>query len=175
LGGVSLDEYYRAINSVGASPIRVEADEVTYNLHIMLRFFLERDIFEGPLEVKDLPEAWNARSRELLGIVPKDDAEGVLQDIHWSMGAFGYFPTYTLGNLYASQFMASLRSEVPDLDGRLASGDLKTPLEWLRSSIHVHGRVFSAAELCRRVTGEALDPGFFVGYLREKYGLIYEL
>ncbi|MFP4232211.1 MAG: carboxypeptidase M32 [Spirochaetaceae bacterium] len=175
LHDISLDDFYRAINRVEPSFIRVEADEVTYNLHIILRFNLEKRLVAGELTVEDLPEAWREESKELLGIAPKKDADGVLQDVHWSFGAFGYFPSYALGNLYAAQFYASLRAAVGDLDEQLGNGDLSPVLSWLRSNVHAPGSTLTPTELCEEVTGSSLDAGHFTSYLREKYAGIYEL
>jgi carboxypeptidase Taq len=175
LGDVPLEAFYRAINKVEPSLIRVEADEVTYNLHIILRFELERAMIDGTLAVKDVPEAWNAKMRELLGVVPATDAEGCLQDIHWSLGTFGYFPTYALGNLYAAQFFAAAKRDVPDLSERIGRGDLAVLREWLRVNIHRHGQVHRAGELVRRVTGQALSIEAFMAYLQGKYTAIYGL
>jgi carboxypeptidase Taq len=173
LTGISVQDFYRAVNKVQPSLIRVEADEVTYGLHIVLRFNLELALINGEIRVAELPEAWRKASEDLLGIVPQTDAEGVLQDIHWSMGGIGYFPTYALGNLYAAQFYHTLRSEIPDLDEQLASGMLAPVLEWLRSNIHNHGSARTAGELVREVTGEDLNPQYFTAYLDEKYGGVY--
>ncbi|MFP4374063.1 MAG: carboxypeptidase M32 [Spirochaetaceae bacterium] len=175
LADVGLDDYYRAVNRVEPTFIRVEADEVTYSLHIILRFNLEKQLVTRELEVEDLPDAWREESKTLLGIVPRSDADGVLQDIHWSLGAIGYFPTYALGNLYAAQFYASLRRSVPELDERLAAGDLSPVLSWLRSNVHAPGSTMTPAELCEEVTGASLDAGHFVSYLREKYAGIYDV
>jgi len=175
LGGVPLGAFHGAINKVQPSLVRVEADEVTYTLHIILRFELERAMIDGTLAVKDVPEAWNAKARELLGIVPARDAEGCLQDIHWSLGVFGYFPTYALGNLYAAQFFAAARRDVPDLIERIRRGDLAALREWLRVNIHRHGQLYRPGELVRRVTSKALSTEPFMSYLREKYSGIYGL
>lgn len=175
LADVEIEDFYRAVNRVEPSFIRVEADEVTYGLHIILRFNLEKRLIGGDLEVDDLPDAWRDESKALLGIAPKNDADGVLQDIHWSHGAFGYFPTYALGNLYAAQFYASMRRSMPDLDERLATGDLSPVLSWLRSNVHAPGSTMTPGELCEEVTGAPLDAGHFVRYLREKYSDIYGL
>ena len=175
LAGVGLTEFYRGINVVEPSLIRVEADEVTYNLHILARFELEKRLLGGELAVPDLPGAWNEQYRDLLGIVVPDDARGVLQDIHWSMGSFGYFPTYTLGNLYAAQLFHTLRRELPGLEEEVGRGDFTSVLAWLREKIHRHGRVVPAAELCRQVTGQALDPAHLLEYLDRKYSEIYGL
>ncbi len=175
LGDVSLDAFFGAINFVEPSLIRVEADEVTYNLHIILRFELERELIAGRLETRDVPETWNAKMRELLGITPPKDAEGCLQDIHWSMGAFGYFPTYALGNLYAAQFFDAARRAIPDLKERIRRGEFRPLLDWLRTHIHQHGQRYRATELVERVTGEPLSIEPFMNYLREKFLPIYGL
>ncbi len=173
LDGVTLDRFYRAVNRVEPSLIRVEADEVTYSLHIILRFRLEVALLSKDLRVEDLPAAWNEQSERLLGIRPDSDAAGVLQDVHWSLGLFGYFPTYALGNLYAAQFLETMRGDLPGLDDRLREGNLTVILDWLRSRVHRHGSVFPASELCRRVTGSELDPDAFIGYLERKYAAVY--
>jgi carboxypeptidase Taq len=175
LAGIRVEEFYRGINAVQPSLIRVEADEVTYNLHIMARFELEKRLIAGELGVEDLPAAWNEQYRSLLGIVPPDDAQGVLQDIHWSMGSFGYFPTYALGNLYAAQLFQVLRRDLSALDQHLLRGEFAPILAWLREKVHRVGRTVPAAELCRQVTGRDLDPGFLLAYLEGKYAGIYEL
>ncbi|TVR52267.1 MAG: carboxypeptidase M32 [Spirochaetaceae bacterium] len=175
LGSVSEEEFYRAINIVEPSLIRVEADEVTYCLHIILRFNLEKALVSRALSVKDLPEAWREQSREMLGVVPETEADGVLQDIHWSMGAFGYFPTYALGNLYAAQFTTALKSDIPDFDAKIGAGEFAPILSWLRSKIHLHGNSKTANELCEDITGSSLSSDFFVEYLTEKYTDVYGL
>lgn len=173
----SLDtmRFYRAVNKVESSFIRVEADEVTYTLHIILRFTLETKMVTGELKVKDLPEAWNSLFLELFGIKPQSDSDGVLQDIHWSMGGIGYFPTYSLGNLYGAQFYKALRIAVPDMDSHIRDGNFSPILAWLRENIHQHGRIYTADEICRRVTGESLNPDYFFAYLEEKFSKVYEL
>ncbi len=175
LSDVTADSFYRGVNKVEPSMIRVEADEVTYSLHIILRFELETALLSGDLQIKDLPAAWNSKMKELLDIVPDNDAEGVLQDIHWAMGAFGYFPTYALGNLYGAQFYSKMREDIPDLDKVISEGKLLTVLEWLRGNIHDSGSEFTAFELCKKVTGRELDPGYFTRYLTDKYSRIYDL
>lgn len=167
------DRFYRAVNRVEPSLIRIEADEVTYNLHIILRFELERALVEGDLAVADLPAAWNEKMRAYLGMTPPTDALGVLQDIHWGSGGIGYFPTYTLGNLVGAQLYYSLHDRYPDFDGRVASGDLRFILDWLRDKVHVHGRTYPTAALVERATGQPLDPTFFSRYLNEKFGALY--
>lgn len=175
LDGVSLQAFHRGVNAVGPSLIRVEADEVTYGLHIVLRFELEKRLIARELEVEDLPEAWSAASQRLLGVRPPGDAEGVLQDIHWSMGSIGYFPTYALGNLYAAQFFAAFAREHPDWPAQVRQGQFAVLREWLRDKIHRHGRVYSARELCRRVTGCPLDPVHQLEYLNRKFSEVYGL
>ncbi|MGH8019744.1 MAG: carboxypeptidase M32 [Opitutaceae bacterium] len=173
LGGWSSDDIYLAINTVELKPIRVESDEVTYNLHIMLRFELERRLFGSELLVADLPRAWNELSRELLGLTPESDAVGVLQDVHWSGGAFGYFPSYCVGNMIAAQFWYAALEAMPDLEARFAEGDFSDLLAWLRREVHSHGRRFDTGELVRKVTGAKLAPTRLMRYLRERYGPLY--
>ena len=156
LGNTACDEFYFAINDVRPSLVRVEADEVTYNLHILIRFELERALLDGDLQPAELPGAWNEKYRQYLGIAPPDDRTGVLQDVHWSAGLVGYFPTYALGNLYAAQFFAQAKADLGDLEGMLARGDFRPLLDWLREKIHRHGQRWSAAELVQRVTGRPL-------------------
>ncbi len=167
------DELYLAVNAVEPTLIRIEADEVTYNLHIVLRFELEKKLFSGELAVRDLPAAWRTASRELVGLEPVTDREGVLQDVHWSDGAFGYFPSYCLGNMIAAQLWERARALRPALEEEFAHGDFSWLLGWLRTEVHAQGRKFSALELVQRVTGDALSPQPLVRYLRERYGAIY--
>lgn len=175
LSRVSLEEFYRAANVVKPSFIRIEADEVTYSLHIIVRFEIEKALLEGSLRVKDLPAAWNAKMQEYFGITPKTDAEGCLQDIHWSMGGFGYFPTYTLGNLYASQFFQAFAKTHPNWEERVAHGELDFIREWLRVNIHQYGQQFTAAETIQRISGSPLSEACFVEYLTKKYSELYNL
>ncbi len=175
MDGLEPRDFFRAVNAVRPHPIRVESDELTYNLHIMLRFDLERAMVRGELSTADLPAAWNDRVRSDLGLDVPDDRRGCLQDIHWAMGSFGYFPTYTLGNLYAAQFWNALEVEVPGLEERMARGEFGVILDWLRERIHRHGRRYTAAELCRRVAGEALGHEALIGHLRRKLGDVYRL
>jgi carboxypeptidase Taq len=170
---VEPDALYRAVNRVRPSLIRVEADEATYGMHIVLRFELEQELIEGRLKVGELPEAWNTRMKEYLGIDVPDDAHGVLQDVHWSAGMFGYFPTYALGNLIAGQLWAQARADLPDLDQRIAAGELTPLREWLREKVHRHGAKYPAAELIERVTGEPIGVGPFMSYLSEKLTAVY--
>jgi carboxypeptidase Taq len=175
LSDVGTEDIVRAVNRVEPSLIRVDADEVTYGLHIILRFNLETRLVAGDLAVADLPDAWAAESMRLLGIAPERDAEGVLQDIHWSMGSIGYFPTYALGNLYCAQLAAAMTRDLGDLNALIAKGDFATMLIWLREKVHSHGRVYPAGELCSRVTGSSLDPVVYLRYLEEKFAEIYGL
>ncbi len=175
LGDVSLDAFFKAINAVRPSLIRVEADEVTYTLHIILRFELERGLLNGTLAVEDVPDAWNTKMQEVLSVTPGDDGEGCLQDIHWSMGSFGYFPTYALGKLYAAQFFASAKRAIPDLVECIGRGEFAPLLDWLRTNIHKRGRRYLAADLVREVTGEPLSTAPLMTYLREKFLPIYGL
>jgi carboxypeptidase Taq len=173
LGDVGFDDFFFAINEVKPSLRRIQADEVTYNLHVLIRFELERALLDGDLQVKDLPGAWNEAYQRTLGIAPRDDAEGCLQDIHWSAGLIGYFPTYTLGNLYAAQFFARACEDVGDLPGRFSRGDFSGFLDWLRTHIHAHGQRYRAAELAKRVTGSAPSHRPLIAALRAKYGELY--
>lgn len=173
LGGVTREEFLRAINRVQPSLIRVEADEVTYSLHVMLRFEIEQRLVAGELAVADLPAAWREQMRALLGLEPPSDREGVLQDIHWSFGAFGYFPTYFLGNLYSAQIYEAAGRALPDLDGDLARGLLAPLREWLGAQVHRHGSHYAPLELCRRVTGQELDPACYLTYLQHKLTGLY--
>jgi carboxypeptidase Taq len=169
------DAFYRAVNQVKPSFIRVEADEATYGLHVILRFELERQLIDGTLAVKDLPEAWNARFKEYLGLEVTDDALGVLQDVHWSFGAIGYFPTYSLGNLIAGQLWARVHQDIPELDDKLAASELGDLREWLREHIHRYGSKFSTTELLERVVGEPIEVGPFVSYLKRKLSDVYRV
>ncbi|MFQ5415185.1 MAG: carboxypeptidase M32 [Phycisphaerae bacterium] len=175
LGDVTLDAFYGAINTVSPSFIRVEADELTYNLHIVLRFEIERELFDGRLDVADVPARWNEKMKDVLGITPPDDKVGCLQDIHWSMGAFGYFATYALGNLYAAQFYAQASRDIPDLTDRIRANDHEPLLGWLREHIHQHGQRYRAGELVERVTGKPLSIEPFMAYVTAKFSPIYGL
>ncbi len=173
LADVSLDEFHFAVNDVRPSLIRTEADEATYNLHIIVRFELEQALLEGDLSVDDLPGAWNESYRKYLGIVSPDDADGVLQDVHWSAALFGYFPTYTLGNLYASQLFAKADAELGGLDEQFARGEFEPLRGWLRKNVHEPGQRYSACELIERVTGKPLSHDSLITHLRDTFGLLY--
>ncbi|MFZ5449295.1 MAG: carboxypeptidase M32 [Thermodesulfobacteriota bacterium] len=173
LQGVDLEVFHFAVNEVKPSLIRTEADEVTYNLHILLRFELERALMNGDLQVEDLPGAWNDKMQTFLGLAPPDFSQGVMQDIHWSAGHFGYFPTYTLGNLYAAQFFAQAQKDLGPLEDKFAEGTFAPLLLWLRNRIHSQGQRLWARSLVREITGEDLQPHYLVRYLQEKFGLLY--
>jgi len=169
LGGVELDELVAAVNRAEPGLIRVDADETTYSLHIILRFDLERQLIEETLAPKDLPEAWNAGMKELLGVDVPDDARGVLQDVHWSSGGIGYFPTYALGNVISLQIWAAVREAIPDLDAQLEAGELGTLSAWLRDNLYSLGRMLTPKETIERITGSpTIDPEPYLAYLREK-------
>jgi carboxypeptidase Taq len=170
-----VEAFYRAINLSKPSLIRVEADEVTYDLHIIIRFELELDLLTGELHLDELPAAWNDKYERYLGVRPENDAEGVLQDIHWSIGAIGYFATYSIGNLISVQLLNSAREALPNLDVDIAAGEFGALLSWLRENIHRHGSKFTPRELVKRVTGGEMDSRPYMHYLREKYSDIYAL
>jgi len=172
---VPLDSFYRAANKVEPSLIRVEADEVTYNLHIMLRFELEEALLNRRIEVKELPDLWRDAMKRYLGVVPSDDAQGVMQDVHWSAGLIGYFPSYMLGNLYDAQIYHTALREIDDLPGKISRGELLPLREWLREKIHRFGRIYDPKELLQRVTGEGPNPQYFLDYVKAKYGEVYRL
>ncbi|MBY8990733.1 MAG: carboxypeptidase M32 [Candidatus Lokiarchaeota archaeon] len=175
LKDVPLDEFHRAMNIVKPSFIRVNADEVTYGLHIILRFEIEKDLIEGKIQVKELPEIWNSKFEKLLGIVPPDDAKGVLQDVHWSMGSIGYFPSYFLGNLYAAQIYNKALQKLPSLPEDYKKGEFSTLLSYLKENIHQYGSIYRSSELINRVTGEDLNSNYFLKYIENKFIPIYRL
>jgi carboxypeptidase Taq len=173
LDAVTDDQWIFAVNSVQPSFIRTESDETTYNLHTLLRFELETAMLDGRLSVNDIPAAWNEKMRKYLGITPPDDARGCLQDVHWSGGGIGYFPTYTLGNLYAAQFFAQAHADLGDLDAQLARGEFAPLLTWLRQNIHRHGKRYRAADLVQRVTGRPLSSAPLLAHLQRKAAELY--
>ena len=175
LKSATVDSFYRAINTCKPEFIRVEADEVTYPLHIILRYEIEKGLFDGSMQVDDLPHIWNELMQKYLGIQPPTDALGVLQDSHWSGGAFGYFPSYTLGAMYACQFYQTLLREQSDTERNIAKGNFAPIKNWLNEKIHRQGRLYSPQGLVQRVTGEALNPDYFVDYLKRKYSEVYNL
>jgi len=173
LEGVTLDDFYAAINDVRPSYIRVEADEATYNLHILLRFEMERALLTGDLKPANAAGEWNSRFKKYFGIEVDKDANGCLQDVHWSAGLFGYFPTYTLGNLYSAQFFTKAKQDIPDLETQFENGNFHDLLEWLRTNIHQQGMRYRANKLCEKVTGKPLDYRPLIDYMNAKYGEIY--
>lgn len=175
LAGVPLDEFYKAINTVKSSLIRVQADAVTYSLHVIIRFELEKALIEGSLKPKEIREAWNEKMREYLGIVPAGDSDGCLQDIHWAMGLVGYFPTYTLGNLYSAQFFTAFEKSHPDWKEKVSKGELGFIRQWLHDNIYRYGKQFRAKELCMRITGSPLSEKPYVNFLETKFNALYRL
>jgi len=175
LKNVTAETFYHGINRVRPSFIRVESDEVTYNLHILLRYEIEKALIEGSMKVDEIPDAWAAKAQEYLGITPSNDAEGALQDIHWSHGSFGYFPTYTLGNLYSAQFFHTAKKQIDGLENKIGQGELLPLKNWLNKEIHWVGKMESAATIVQRVTGEPLNARYFVDYLWGKYGEIFKI
>jgi carboxypeptidase Taq len=175
LNSVTVEEFYKAINHVKPSLIRTNADEITYHFHVLIRYEVEKALIEGTLQVEDLPAFWNKKYKEYLGIdVPSDD-KGVLQDIHWSHGSFGYFPTYSLGSFYAAQFFHFAEKQIPGLKEQIEKGEFADLLKWLRENVHQYGRQFTAEELCVRITGEKLNFNYFLDYAKNKYSGIYQL
>ncbi|MBP1995495.1 carboxypeptidase M32 [Paenibacillus eucommiae] len=175
LDDVNVDTFYRAINHIEPSLIRIEADELTYNLHIMIRYELEKSLINGDIKVADLPEAWNAKYKDYLGVEPATDSEGVLQDVHWSGGAFGYFPSYALGYMYAAQITNTLRKQFPEFDDWVAAGHLLPIKEWLADQIHQYGKLLTPDEIILKVSGEPLNPEYLIQYLENKYKHVYGL
>lgn len=173
---ITPEEFYRVVNIVKPSLIRVDADEVTYPLHVILRFEIEKGIFDGTLKVEDLPQLWDSKMKEYLGVVPPSTKEGVLQDVHWPSGAIGYFPSYTLGAMMASQIFEAAQREIPDLEKKIEQGKFLELRDWLNQRVHSQGsRPESADDLLQEVTGKRLDPNVFVSYLKSKYSSIYKL
>lgn len=172
LSELTLEEIYKGINEVSPSLIRVEADELTYSLHIMVRYEIEKGILSGEYLVKDLPRVWNEKMYEYLGVVPSTDSEGVLQDVHWSCGLIGYFPSYALGNVYSLQILNAMKKDI-NIEGTLERGELKRIKEWLREKIHRYGKLKTPKEIMISVTGEELNPEYYIEYLKEKYKNIY--
>ena len=173
LGHLSLSDFYKAMNKVEPSFIRTESDEITYHFHIMIRYEIEKKLIDGSLEVKDVKKIWDQMYKEYMNIEITDDRKGILQDVHWSHGSFGYFPTYSLGSFYAAQYFEKACKDLPELETEISKGNNQPLLDWLRINIHVHGKKFKAAELCKMVTGQDLDLSFFMNYAEKKYGEIY--
>ncbi|MDA9563946.1 carboxypeptidase M32 [Flavobacteriales bacterium] len=175
LANITVDDFYRGMNVVKPSLIRTNADELTYHFHVMIRYEIEVALIEGSIEVNDLPTIWNEKYKEYLNVDVPNDAEGVLQDIHWSHGSFGYFSTYSLGSFYAAQFFAQAQQEMPQLSNQINNGDLLPLLQWLREKIHTHGKLHSADELCKQITGEKLNAAYFMTYATKKYSALYSI
>ncbi len=171
---VPVDDLWRASNLVKRSLIRTESDEVTYNLHIMLRYEIEKALINDEMKVKDIPSVWNEKMKEYIGVVPEKDSEGALQDVHWAHGSFGYFPSYMMGNLYAAQIFYALRKDL-DFDGAVKSGNFKSILDRLREKIHIHGKILEPKDLIKRATGEDFNIEHFMNYIKEKYSEVYRI
>ena len=174
MGKISVYDFYAGINKVEPSFIRTEADEVTYHFHVYVRYLLEKRLIEGSIEVRDIPKFWNEHYEKFLGVKVPDDIHGALQDVHWSHGSFGYFPTYSLGSFYAAQFFREAKRQLPSLEMDIESGKFGGLLGWLRSNIHEYGRFYTSEQLCSRVCGESLNIQYFTQYLLDKYGKIYQ-
>jgi carboxypeptidase Taq len=163
----------QAINKVELSKIRIEADEVTYNLHIIIRFEIERDLFADKISINELPEIWNQKYAQYLGVKVKNDSEGVMQDTHWASGLYGYFPSYALGNIYSGQITAAITKNLPDWRNQLAVGKINLVNTWLKRNIHIQGNLYDPEDLIKRATGRSLDSEPYLKYLNEKYGSLY--
>jgi carboxypeptidase Taq len=174
LSDVTLDKFVHAINQVKPSKIRVEADEVTYGLHIIVRFNMERDLFAEKITVKELPEVWNQHYKDYLGLKIENDSEGVMQDTHWSGGAFGYFPSYALGNIYGGQILGTIEKDIPNWQKRLAKGNFSEVKQWLISNVHSYGNLYDPKDLIKKITGKELTVQPFLDYLNKKYSALYE-
>ena len=175
LGSISLDDFYKGINQIAPNAIRTEADELHYHFHVLIRFEIEKALMEGTIEVDNLDTIWNEKYAEYMGIDIQHDNEGILQDIHWSHGSIGYFPTYSLGSFYAAQFFAKAKQDIPTLEEEMAAGNNDNLLQWLRQNIHQHGRYYTPDELCEKITGEKLNFGYFMAYAKNKFGAIYDI
>ncbi|WP_224014573.1 carboxypeptidase M32 [Ferruginibacter albus] len=173
LNNISVDQFYKAINKVQPSLIRTEADELTYHFHVMIRYEIEKKLIEGSLATKDIPAYWNEAYKDNLGVTVPDDKQGCLQDVHWSHGSFGYFATYSLGSMYAAQLYATICRENVSIEKEIASGNNNSVLNWLKTNIFSSGRYYTSEELCKRATGETLNPGYFIEYATKKYSGIY--
>jgi len=173
LEGISLNKFYKAINKVSPNLIRTEADELHYHFHVIIRYEIEKELMEGSITVNEIKENWNKKYKSYLGVDVPDDARGMLQDIHWSYGSFGYFPTYSVGSLYAAQFYAQAKKDIDGLELGISKGNCKPLLEWLRENIHRHGRLYYPEQMCKRITGEGLNSKYFLKYATEKYKDVY--
>jgi len=175
LEGVDLTSFYKAINCVEPSLIRIDADELTYSLHVIIRYEMEKLLINSDIDIDDIPRLWNEKYKEYLGLEPQNDSEGVLQDVHWSGGDFGYFPTYALGNLYGAQIFKELKKDIPDWNQKIAGGDFSSITKWLKENVHQYGATLKPVELIKKVTGEELNPKYFVEYLNDKFGTLYRV
>jgi carboxypeptidase Taq len=173
LNDINSNEFYKAINVIAPSDIRVESDELTYNLHIILRFEIEEGLINNTIQVKDIPEIWNSKTKEYLGFVPENDAKGCLQDIHWSFGGIGYFPSYTLGKLYAAMWFDKLKTEIPNIKDQFSKGEFTETLDWLRKNIHQYGRSKSPSQLCIDICGKPLNEENFIAHIERKIDKVY--
>ncbi len=175
IGDIKIEEFYKGINKVKPSTNRLAADELTYSLHIIIRYELEKAIINEDIEVEDLPALWNEKYKEYLGIEPENDAEGILQDMHWGSGLIGYFPSYALGNLYDGMFLNKMKKDIPNVFERIRVGEFDVVLTWLKNNIHKFGSIYEPEELVKKATGEKLTAKYFIDYLNEKYKEIYDL
>jgi carboxypeptidase Taq len=175
LKNVDYYKFYEATNNVKPSLIRTNADELTYHLHVLIRYEIEKGLIEGSIDVKDLPTIWNKKYFDYLGIKVPSDSKGVLQDIHWSHVSFGYFPTYTIGSFYAAQFFYKASAEIDNIETKIGNGDFVELLDWLRKKVHIYGERYDAKVLCERITGEELNFKYFMQYVTKKYSKIYKL
>ena len=174
-GTTTIEQFYKAINRVTPSLIRTEADELTYHFHVMIRYEIEKLLIEGNISAKDIPSYWNEQYKKYLNVSVPDDLQGCLQDVHWSHGSFGYFATYSIGSLYAAQFFAAIKNQLPNLETEIAQGKTFSILEWLQINIYTHGAYYSSEQMCKNATGQTLNSSFFVDYVQKKYANIYIL
>ena len=172
---LKFEDFLKKINTIEANPVRIDADELTYNLHILIRYEIERDLFNGELSVNEISSVWNKKYNDYLGLEIRTDSEGCLQDVHWSLGLFGYFPTYTLGNIYAAQIYEYLKEQIPELISNVAKGKFSELKTWLTNEIHCHGKRYSSSEMIRKLTGNDIDSKYFIDYLESKYHDIYKI
>jgi carboxypeptidase Taq len=175
MDNISLDEMYKHINRLNIGPVRTDADEVSYILHVIIRYEIERDLFDGKITVDELPMVWNQKYKEYLGVNTTDDKNGILQDVHWAAGYFGYFPAYAIGSINAAQLEAAMRRDNPDLDQRFASGDFSIPANWMYEHVYKYGAIYDTPELMKQVTGNETEPYYFLNYLNSKYRKIFNI
>jgi len=173
LNAVSLDQFYKGINKIEPNLIRTEADELHYHFHVIIRYEIEKAIMENDLQVEDIRDAWNEKYKSYMNMEVPDDANGFLQDVHWSHGSIGYFPTYSIGSLYAAQIFEAIKKQLPNVTDNIQSGDTTLVLQWLRENVHQHGQLYDAEDLCKKITGEGLNSEYFLDYAKAKYQDIY--